>query len=140
MYNPAAGVYTNEVNDILPAPAQGSQVLWMNAGNYVAQFLTNTLEAGQTYTLSGAIGNRGDGYGMLPSDTEYVDLLAGNTIIAQNTNLPHPGPGGFLPWTISYTAPAAGFPSGPLQIRLGQDGVGEVNYDNITLTAGPPAP
>jgi len=140
VYNPSAGVYTNEVNDILPAPAEGSQVLWINAGNYLAQFLTNTLAANQTYTLSGAIGNRGDGYGMLPTDREYVDLLAGSTIIAQNTNLAHPAPGSFLPWTISYTAPAAGFPAGPLQIRLGQDGAGEVNYDNITLTAGPAAP
>jgi hypothetical protein len=137
VFNPAPGVYTNEVNDILPSPAQGSQVLWINAGNYLAQFLTNTLAASQTYTLSGAIGNRGDGYGMLPTDREYVNLLAGSTIIAQNTNLPHPGPGGFLPWTISYTSPAAGFPSGPLQIRLGQDGTGEVNFDNITLTAAP---
>jgi hypothetical protein len=140
VYNPAPGVYTNEVNDILPSPAQGSQVLWINAGNYLAQFLTNTLAASQTYTLSGAIGNRGDGYGMLPTDREYGNLLAGTTIIAQNTNLPHPGPGGFLPWTISYTSPASGVPAGPLQIRLGQDGTGEVNFDNITLTASPSGP
>jgi hypothetical protein len=140
VYNPAVGVYSNVVNDVLPSPAQGSQLLWINAGNYVAQFLTNTLAASETYTLSGAIGNRGDGYGMLPTDREYVNLLAGSTIIAQNTNLPHPGPGGFLTWTISYTSPATGFPSGPLQIRLGQDGAGEVNFDNITLTATPAAP
>jgi hypothetical protein len=140
VYNPAPGVYANAVNDILPPPADGSQVLWINAGNYLAQFLTNTLAAGQTYTLSGAIGNRGDGYGMLTSDREYVALVAGSTIIAQNTNLTHPAPSAFLAWTISYTAPAAGFPAGPLQIRLGQDGAGEVNYDNITLTATPAAP
>lgn len=133
VYNPGPGVYSNEVNDILPPPAQGSQVLWMNAGNYVEQTVTNTLVANQTYTLSGAIGNRGDGYGMLSSDQEYVNLLAGNTIIAQNVNLPHPPPGSFQSWSISYTAPATGFPSGPLQVRLGQNGAGEVNYDNISL-------
>ena len=140
VYNPAVGVYTIEANDILPSPAQGSQVLWINSGNYVAQFFTNTLQAGQTYTLSGAIGNRGDGYGMLPSDQEYVALLAGSTIIAQNTNLTHPAPGTFLSWTISYTTPAAGFPSGPLQIRLGQNGAGEVNFDNIKFAASPANP
>jgi hypothetical protein len=134
VYNPGAGVYANEVNDILPSPADGSQVLFIVGGNYVAQFLTNTLRAGHTYTLSGAIGNRGDGYGILSSDQDYVDLVAGNTIVAENFSLPHPAPGAFLPWTISYTAPASGFPTGPLQIRLGQNGAGQVNYDNITLT------
>ena len=137
VYNPAPGLFANEVNDILPSPAQGSQVLWINAGNYLAQLLPNTLTAGQTYTLSGAIGNRGDAYGLVSSDQDYVALLAGNTIIAQNANLPHPAPGNFLPWTISYTAPAAGFPTGVLQIQLGQNGTGEVMYDNISLTAGP---
>jgi hypothetical protein len=93
VYNPAPGDYAGVVNDILPAPAQGSQVLWINEGNYVAQFLTNSLAANQTYTLSGAIGNRANGYGMLATDQEYVDLVAGNTITAQNTNLTHPEPG-----------------------------------------------
>jgi hypothetical protein len=139
VYNPAVGVYLCETNDILPPPVGGSQLLYIEAGNYVAQFLTNTLEANQTYTLSGAIGNRGDGYGMVASDQAYVDLVAGNMIIAQNSDLPHPAPGTFLAWTISYTAPAAGFPSGPLQIRLGQNGVGEVDFGNITLTMTDPA-
>jgi hypothetical protein len=137
VYNPAAGIYTNEADDILPSPAQGSQVLWMDGSNSVAQILTNTLAASQTYTLSGAIGNRGDRYGLLPTDQVYVDLVAGDTIIAEIANVPHPGPGGFLSWTISYTTPATGFPSGPLQIRLGQNGAGEVNFDNITLTTDP---
>ena len=137
VYNPAVGIYTNEVNDILPSPAQGSQVLWIDGSNSVAQVLTNTLVANQTYTLSGAIGNRGDWYGLLPTDQAYVALVAGDTIIAENVNLPHPAPGSFLSWTISYTTPATGFPSGPLQIQLGQNGAGEVNFDNITLTADP---
>ncbi|MGO8697083.1 MAG: Ig-like domain repeat protein, partial [Limisphaerales bacterium] len=134
VYNPGVGVYENVVNDILPSPAQGSQVLWMNAGNYLAQFLTNTLAPNKTYTLSGAIGNRGDGYGLQPGDQDYVNLVAGGTIIAQNANLPHPALGSFLKWTISYTSPATGFPSGQLEIRIGQNGTGEVNYDNISLT------
>ena len=140
VFNPEAGLYTNEVNDILPSPAQGSQVLFIQGGNYVAQFLTNTLAPNQTYTLSGAIGNRGDGNGMLAGDVDYVslwvsDTLAGDTLLAQNANLPHPAPGGFLPWTISYTTGASGFPSGSLQIRLGQYGFGQVHYDNISLTS-----
>ena len=134
VYNPGTGVYSNIVNNILPSPADGSQVLFIVGGNYVAQFLTNTLRAGHTYTLSGAIGNRGDGYGILSSDQDFVDLVAGNTIVAENYRLPLPAPGTFLPWTISYTAPASGFPTGPLQIRLGMNGAGQVNYDNITLT------
>jgi len=139
VYNPAVGVYLNETNDILPSPVGSSQLLWIKAGNYVAQFLTNTLQPNQTYTLSGAIGNRGDGYGMVPSDRAYVDLVAGDTIIAENYNLPHPAPGTFLSWAITYTAPAEGFPSGPLQIRLGQHGVGEVDFGNILLTMTPSA-
>jgi len=135
VYNPAVGIYTNEVDDILPSPAQGSQLLWIDGSNSVAQILTNTLVASQTYTLTGAIGNRGDWYGLLPADQAYVALLAGDTVIAENANLPHPAPGSFLSWTISYTTPATGFPSGPLQIRLGQNGAGEVNFDNISLTA-----
>jgi hypothetical protein len=141
VYNPAPGLYTNVVNNILPAPADGSQVLWIDSYNYVAQFLTNTLVANQTYTLSGAIGNRADGYGIqLPEDYEYVYLLAGGTIIASNTDLPHPAPGSFLPWAISYTAPASGLPSGPLEIRLGQIGGGEVHYDNLALTINQGSP
>jgi hypothetical protein len=137
VYNPSLGAYSSVVNNMLPSPAQGSQVLWINAGNYVAQFLTNTMAPNQTYTLSGAIGNRGDGYGLLPTDQDYVDLVVGNTIVAQNVSLVHPAPGTFLPWSISYTSPAAGVPAGTLQIRLGQNGAGEVNYDNIILTVGP---
>ena len=137
VYNPAPGLYTNVINDLLPAPADGSQVLWIDSVNYVAQFLTNTLVANQTYTLTGAIGNRSDGYGIqLPTDQEYVYLLAGGTIIASNVNLPHPAPGSFLPWAISYTAPATGFPSGQLEIRLGQIGAGQVHYDNLVLSTG----
>jgi len=135
VYNPAEGLYQSEVNDILPAPAQGSQVLYIQGGNYLAQFLTNTLSPNQTYTLSGAIGNRADGYGLLASDDDYVCLLAGGVFLAENANLPHPAPGTFLPWTITYTTGAAGFPSGTLEIRLGQNGTGQVQYDNITLTS-----
>jgi hypothetical protein len=141
VYNPASGLYTNVINDVLPAPADGSQVLWIDSYNYVAQSLTNILAANQTYTLSGAIGNRGDGYGIqLPQDYEYVYLLAGGTVIASNTDLPHPTPGSFLPWSISYTAPATGFPTGTLEIRLGQSGAGEVHYDNLALTINQAAP
>ena len=117
--------------------AQGSQVLPIQSGNYLAQFLTNRLAPNQTYTLSGAIGNRGDGHGLVSSDQDYVCLLVGGTVVAQNMNLPHPAPGTFALWTISYTSPAAGFPTGSLQIRLGQNGTGQVNYDNITLTVSP---
>jgi len=139
VFNPYAGLYTNVVNDILPAPADGSQVLWIQSINYLAQFLTNTLLPNQTYTLSGAIGNRNDMYGIqLSTDQEYVYLLAGGTILACNVNLPHPEPGGFLPWSISYTNPASGFPDGPLEIRLGQIGAGQVHFDNLSLTASYP--
>ena len=137
VYNPPVGLYQGEVNDILPSPAQGSQVLYIQGGNYVAQFLTNTLTSNQTYTLSGAIGNRGDGKGPLGSDVDYVCLIAGGVFIAYNWDLPHPDWGTFLPWAITYTTGAAGFPSGTLEIRLGQNGVGEVDYDNITLTSAP---
>jgi hypothetical protein len=135
VYNPPAGLYQNEINDILPSPAQGSQVLYIQGGNYLAQFLTNTLSPNQTYTLIGAIGNRGDGYGLLASDDDYVCLLAGGVLLAQNADLPHPAPGTFLSWAISYTTEAAGFPSGTLEIRLGQNGAGQVHYDNIALTS-----
>jgi hypothetical protein len=135
VFNPTPGIYTNEVNDILPPPADGSQVLFIQGENYLAQFLTNTLAPNQTYTLSGAIGNRADDYGLLGSDNDYVILLAGGTIIAENPNLPHPAPGCFLAWAISYTTGSSGFPSGTLEIRLGQNGAGQVNYDNISLTS-----
>jgi hypothetical protein len=135
VYNPPDWLYVNEVNDVLPSPAQGSQVLFIQGGNYLAQFLTNTLAPNQTYTLSGAIGNRGDGNGLLDSDDDYVCILAGGVFIAFNWDLPHPAPGTFLPWAITYTTGAAGFPSGTLEIRLGQNGVGQVHYDNITLTS-----
>ena len=135
VYNPPDWFYANEVNDVLPSPAQGSQVLFIQGGNYLAQFLTNTLAPNQTYTFSGAIGNRGDGNGLLDSDDDYVCILAGGVFIAYNWDLPHPAPGTFLPWAITYTTGAAGFPSGTLEIRLGQNGVGQVHYDNITLTS-----
>jgi hypothetical protein len=135
VYNPVAGLYTNAVDDILPPPADGSQVLFIKGANYLAQFLTNTLAPNQIYTLSGAIGNRGDGNGLVAGDADYVRLLAGSTILAECTNLAQPGPGGFLPWVITYQTGAEGVPSGTLQIQLGQQGSGEVHFDNITLAS-----
>jgi len=136
VFNPNAGLYTNVVNDILPAPASGSQVLWIQGSNFISEFLTNTLTPNQTYMLSGAIGNRGDSSGIWPGDQDSVFLRAGTTILASNVNLTHPAPGSFLPWTISYTAPASGLPADPLEIWLGQNGSGQVHYDNISLTIG----
>lgn len=141
VYNPPANLYVDFQDDLLPAPADGSQILWIQSYNYLARFLTNTLLPGQTYTLTGVIGNRADAYGIqLPTDQEYVYLFAGNTILAKNINLPHPAPGHFLSWSITYTAPLSDIPAGPLEIRLGQYGAGQVHFDNLTLSVGPPNP
>lgn len=135
VFNPEVGIYANDVNDILPAPADASQVLWIDGSNSVSQTLSATLSANQTYTLTGAIGNRRDGYGLLSGDQAYVYLLAGGVVIAQTNNLPHPSAGHFESWSINYTSPATGVPSGPLEIQLGLNGQGEVNFDNLSLTS-----
>lgn len=104
------------------------------------QTLANTLQANTEYTLKVEVGNPGSdffagfpGYG--------VQLLAGNTIIAEDNNTLAVVEGEFNTTTISFTTTTKDLNLGePLQIRLLNtlESTGlEVNFDNIRLSANP---
>jgi len=122
VFNPFGGTY-NDLSDI-----DGSQVAYSNGG-IISQTLTETLQAGMTYTLMVEVGNRADtnfaGY--------LIELLAGTTVIASDNNGVAPANGEFLTSTIEYTAMAGDADLGEaLSIQLRSFGI-QTNFDNVRL-------
>jgi len=110
----------------------GNQTLYSN-GSTVFQQLPTTLAPNTTYTLRLQVGRRLD-YTNFPGFT--VELRAGNTVLASanQTMVPLPAPGEFMPLTLSYTTPDS-VPQGQnLEIRLISAGP-QTNFDKVTLEA-----
>jgi len=117
------GLTYNDLSDI-----DGNQVAYSNGG-IISQTLTETLQAGMTYTLMVEVGNRADtnfsGY--------LIELLAGTTVIASDNNGVAPASGEFLTSTIEYTAMAGDADLGEaLSIQLRAFGI-QTNFDNVRL-------
>jgi hypothetical protein len=109
--------------------------------DYMYQILTVALVANSIYTLTGYIGNNGENPYSI--GTPYVQLLAGSTVLA-SSNESFAANGDFYQWSVSYTAPLTGVPSGDLEIVLGLSGgnqgntqYGEVNFADISLSYTP---
>ncbi len=110
----------------------GNQTMYSNSAT-VFQQLPATLAPNTTYTLRLQVGRRRD-FTNFPGFT--VELRAGNTVLASanQTMVPLPEPGKFVPLTLTYTTPSS-VPQGQnLEIRLKSAGP-QTNFDNVTLDA-----
>lgn len=140
VWNPSFIFFTNEapegenIGAIFLNQAPGSGVVGLT------QTLTNTLKANTEYTLQVDVGN--------PSSSFFagfpgykVQLLAGNTLLTEDSNTLAIAEGEFETVTISFTTTANEQNLGtPLQIRLlntlESNGL-EVNFDDVRLSATP---
>lgn len=115
------------------AASEGNNLFYTNGG-FIQQTTSELLTAGSTYTLEVDVIRRPIFF------TGYtVQLLAGDTVIAEDINGLLPPVGGFLVSTLTYV-PAANDPllGLPLTIRLG--GPTQANFDNVRLNGVVPAP
>lgn len=111
-----------------------------------SQQLTATLQPKTQYTLRVRIGNIAPEMGVAWDLTGFpgyrVELLAGNTVLAQDNNTLVPAEGTFLESEISFststTDPSLGQPLGIRLINLNKANSGiEVNFDDVRLEALP---
>ena len=138
VWNPSSIFFTNEapegenIGAIFLNQSPGSGVVGLS------QTLTNTLEVNTQYILQVEVGNPGsqffDGF-----PGYAIQLLAGDTVIAEDNNTLDIAEGSFSTSTIVYNTSANDSNLGqPLQIRLlnnlESSGL-EVNFDNVRLSA-----
>ena len=138
IYNPTNANYAgaSSLTSIFTA-AQGQNVVYTN-GRTIEQTLTATFKPRAVYTLSVDVGKRLDE--PFPSTGAVIQLLAGNTVIAEaNPVTPIPTSGQFVRVRVRYTPSPDKFQyvGQPLKIRLGSNDrnvfTGQVNYDNVRL-------
>jgi hypothetical protein len=127
VYNPTTAQFTPD--NPLAAPAGGVNVAYSNGGA-ITQLTGATVQAGATYTLTAAVGQRLDtafpGY--------VVELFTPLGTLA-SSNSPTPASGFFLNSTAVYTAPTSGAQIGQaISVRLSSVGVQTV-FDNVSLDA-----
>lgn len=113
--------------------SEGNNLFYANGG-FIQQTTSELLTVGSTYTLEVDVIRRPNffsGY--------TVQLLAGDTVIAEDIDGLLPPVGGFLVSTLTYTPsdndPLLGL---PLAIRLG--GPSQANFDDVRLNGIVPAP
>jgi hypothetical protein len=112
---------------------EGDHVAYSNADTdgVISQLLPAVLTPGATYELSVWVGRRAD----LAFGGYLVELLAGGTVLASESNVQFPPSGWFAQSTIAYTAGAADPLAGQaLEIRLRAFGP-QTNFDLVELTA-----
>ena len=135
-FHPASPAYPGGGHSNTPASGipDGSQVAWLNDGGSLAQTLSTVLVSNATYALTVYVGHRADV--ALPSSYSF-ELLAGNTVLGTVADPGPPAAGTFTPYTLTYTTAfydaLAGQHLGIL-LLAGGSAVGQVNYDNLSLT------
>ena len=121
-------------NQALP---DGHQTASSNYGD-IYQVLGDVLTAGQTYTLTVAVGDR---IGAFSVPSHAIQLRAGGTILASNSGAP--ADGYFVDVTVMYMATAVSLGLGsPLEIWLVNNAgavveESQINYDDVRLAAVP---
>ncbi|MBM3978379.1 MAG: hypothetical protein FJ299_15500 [Planctomycetes bacterium] len=131
---------------LLDNPAQQMQFASLEAG--LRQTLTSTLQTSTRYTLEVEVGNiavdptpphNQFAFGGFPG--YRVDLLAGGTVLASDTNTLLPSEGGFATSTVLFEVgashPLAGQPLGIRLVNLNAAPGIEVNFDDVRLDATP---
>ena len=132
-FNPSS-VYTSG-----SAP-NGHNVGWINAaGLAITQTLSATPAANSFYVLTGYVGSRDD-QSFWAGTTTTIELLSGATVVGGSSgDVTGPANGTFETWSVSYTSPSSGVPTGALEISLGGPANGnQANYDAIALACGFP--
>jgi hypothetical protein len=133
----ATGVHNPPAIHYLGEAPEGSNVAYTNFTRAIFQTLSATLQAGSTYTLTVLVGDRLDvgfaGYA--------VELLAGSTVVASDTNGFVPANGAFQLSTVTYTAGAGDpFAGQVLGIRLratAAAGNPQAAFDDVKLFEEP---
>ena len=117
---------------------EGQNIAYVNSSG-IKQVLTKTFAVDTTYTLTVKVGNT-EGFDW----TGYkVQLLAGETVLAEDDNSKTPATDTFETSTVTYTYDSgdAALVGQALQIRLFCLGSGgEADFDNVQLTAEAPTP
>lgn len=131
VFDPGNGQYAGATgnNAALPGTAHGGQLGYINSvGSFTSDAVT-TSTASTLYTLTVALGNKLNDNPTLAT----IELLANNLVVASasatNATLPE---GTFIDLSTSYTALASGQ---VLVVRLNHSGGGQINYDNVRLSA-----
>ncbi|HXM45825.1 MAG TPA: hypothetical protein VN924_31605 [Bryobacteraceae bacterium] len=136
---PDAGVFKPSTAQFPNGIPGGTNVAYLGRGlntiqtGSILQVVGATVQANTTYTLKLSVGARADvGF------TGYsAALLAGNVTLAYDNSLA-PAPGTFLTDAIVYNSGAAPPQLGQrLQILVRSVGTGQVDIDNVSLTAAP---
>ena len=146
-FNPDTSFYS----DANSLDSNGGEVGAMDATNvlffasndddeFVTQTLSSVAEVGTTYELTVAVGDRD--LSSRPQFAGYlVQLLSDGQVLAAVTSSQSLGDGTFTDVILTYTVTSVD-PLGPLGIRLGTNGADSghaTDFDNIRLTATPPA-
>lgn len=128
-----AGEYLPATTSLPTGATDGQDVLYVDFG-YVQQTLTAVLQNNTTYTLQVDVAQRAD----FSPISYYIDLMAGNTILAADNSSLHPASGTWLTSTITYTSgpddPLAGQ---ALSIVIGVN-KNQTDFDNVRLNAVDP--
>lgn len=134
LLNPDSSQYPGGV-----APSQNN-VAYHNGPAGFWQALIDTYQAGNTYTFGLLVGQRLDvGFGGY-----IIELRSGSgtgPLLASTTNAASPGPGTFLPTSVSYTVGSGDAAIGQ-QIAVVFRGIGvQTIFDNVTVdSSGVPEP
>jgi hypothetical protein len=134
VWNPGLVGYTGYGGN---AP-EGQNIAYVNKSG-IKQVLTKTFAVDTTYTLTVKVGNT-DGF---PWTGYKVQLLAGETVLAEDDNSKTPANDTFETSTVTYTYDSgdAALLGQALQIRLFCLGAGgEADFDDVKLTAEAPTP
>jgi len=137
VWNPSSDFFTDEapegdnIGAIFLNQSPGSGVVGLS------QTLTDTLQANTQYTLEVEVGNPGSPF-FAGFPGYKIQLLAGDTVIAEDNNTLNIAEGDFSTSTIVYSTSSNDFNLGqPLQIRLlntlENNGL-EVNFDDVRLS------
>jgi hypothetical protein len=139
MCGPDSGLFKPSTEQFPNGVPGGTNVAYLGRGQNtiqtgsILQTLGATVQANTLYTLRLSVGARADiGF------TGYsAALLAGNVTLAYDNTL-NPAPGTFLTDVIVYKSGAAPAQLGQrLQILIKSAGTGQVDIDDVSLTAAP---
>jgi len=108
---------------------EGVNVAYSNGGT-ISQVLAATLSSNTLYTLTVKVGKRLD----LNFPGYVIQLMAGNTVLAQDNSTVSPASGAFLSSTITYQSPVSGPLLGQnLKIVLLANGIQGI-FDAVSLS------
>jgi hypothetical protein len=118
-------------NAQLNLPVPDGTVVAYSTGGIIFQTLATNVAANTTYTLQVDIGQRKD-----VNISPYSINIRANLVVLATGNQVNPGAGNFLTSTATFTTGANDPSIGQaLEIYLSGGGGGEVDFDNVRLTA-----